>query len=601
MEGSVFPGSVVFKEKVPDGFTFLGWSPNPYDRTPKYKEGDTEDIYDSETVYAIWKRDKIRYETNFPENAYTSNGRTLTNVSKLLEGDKIKDYKEVFPTDTNPYPADYAFFGWSTNPKASRPDYSPGERIADSDSILYAVWQKPEITLHTNYPAINQGLSNSKKTYTPSKNIWDKHFNQSVKPAGYDLLGWSTSPDGEVEFSNEEPLDTSKLAIDADLYAIWSEPKNVWITVNNEVDDNLHKTDTVSVSLRYEVGNSGYDLPWNLEIAHGQVTPFVVPTHAENITVYVSDSKNRVISVDEVTERGQNNGYNPKALQGDFDENTHNEANPVVISIKRIETFMVNPNYPEEAKYKADGSEINERDKAQKEYERNKDILDEFQLTDKLGVWNRHFGLDKLPAGYDLKGWNTDPNSDKVEFLDISDIDIARFSDLEVIYAVFSKSKEVHIKLEDTDKALGTNQVVNVDLIYKIEVNGEDREFTEKLTYDTAKTMIAKLPTHAKDVKIVVDTPEGIITREIDGLTLTRDNIDANDNYFSSPGRLEGDFDARAVPEDNPIVIKIFKRPPPTGIIDNVSPMVTLFTIAITAFIGLVIYNKKKLGGTVDG
>ena len=106
----------------------------------------------------------------------------------------------------------YTFLGWSSDP-AGEAEYKPGDSYSENVSItLYAVWQ---ISTYTVTYDANGGTS------APPSQIKEYGTELSLSKAipsrnGYKFKGWSSSPDGEVEYT-----DTYSGNADITLYAVW--------------------------------------------------------------------------------------------------------------------------------------------------------------------------------------------------------------------------------------------------------------------------------------------------------------------------------------------------------------------------------------------
>ncbi len=118
------------------GYTFKCWENSA--KTIQCHPGDTYSNDQDIDLYAVWERsgNLITYDANGGENAPV---------------DQFKPYGEsINLSDAIPTRVGYTFLGWSTNNKATAPDYQPGDRYdTDVDLSLYAVWRI------TNPPALH--------------------------------------------------------------------------------------------------------------------------------------------------------------------------------------------------------------------------------------------------------------------------------------------------------------------------------------------------------------------------------------------------------------------------------------------------------------
>lgn len=198
------------------GYTFIGWSLTAdgaviltdyeYDNL-KTEEGDTV------TLYAIWS-----------ENSYT-----LSFDANGGEGEKIP--ATVYSYETNvALPKNvfaktgYILSGWSLT-KDGEQVYENGETVNHINSekngtvTLYAVWTPVNYTVKFNSNTGTGSMDNLSMTYDTETVLTANTFTKE----GYHFLGWSTSENGAVEYTNSQSVKnlTSTDGKEVTLYAVW--------------------------------------------------------------------------------------------------------------------------------------------------------------------------------------------------------------------------------------------------------------------------------------------------------------------------------------------------------------------------------------------
>ena len=192
------------------GYTLSDW----------YKEADFQTIWDfhadvmpdqDTTLYATWQAHK--YKVVFDANGGTG----------AMEQAFVYDTAQALTTNTITREG-YTFQGWSTTPNGPVV-YTDGETVqnltADDNGVvtLYAVWR-----VHTYNVAFDANSGTG--TMTDQAFVYDTAqalTANTFTKVGYTLAGWSTTPDGLVEYGDGEVV--QNLTADDNgivtLYAVW--------------------------------------------------------------------------------------------------------------------------------------------------------------------------------------------------------------------------------------------------------------------------------------------------------------------------------------------------------------------------------------------
>ncbi|MHC5228611.1 InlB B-repeat-containing protein [Enterococcus sp. LJL99] len=230
------------------GYMFTGWGVNTAGTGTMYVAGNSYTFNQNAILYAIWAEDgnyiatasKVIYNPNYLEatGSYVVEGAVDATAAvdgvSVLHGHKVvakeknagvylgEDYIIAsYPTTGLPTRANYAFAGWSTDPKATKPDYN-AEQIVNMKTTnleLYAVWVPGNYTI--KYDA-NQGkgtMSDQNFTYDVAQNLNENSYTRS----GYSFAGWNTEKDGSgTTYSDQANVTNLKQANESlTLYAQW--------------------------------------------------------------------------------------------------------------------------------------------------------------------------------------------------------------------------------------------------------------------------------------------------------------------------------------------------------------------------------------------
>ena len=202
-------------EFTKQGFTFLGWSSTPtgdviYTDRAEYAMG-TDASY---TLYAVWQINTgtLRFDANGGDGSMDSLPMTYADTLRL----PVNGFTRV----------GYTFVGWSINPDGEvayrdQEEYTMGDK---PEYVLYACWE-----IKTNKPHFEANGGEGSMSYMTATYNSFAHLpaNAFTRP-GYHFVGWSTSPEGPVEY-----VDTAEYKMGASsdytLYAIWSGDDNLFV------------------------------------------------------------------------------------------------------------------------------------------------------------------------------------------------------------------------------------------------------------------------------------------------------------------------------------------------------------------------------------
>lgn len=123
--------SVTVSEQIPtrEGYTFLGWGLTADADVAAYHAGDTYDVGESVTLYALWEI--LTYTVT-----YDANG------GAAAPDPQVKTYGEELTVPIGvPQFVGHEFVGWGLSPTSTEIFKRPGDTITENrDLILYAVW-----------------------------------------------------------------------------------------------------------------------------------------------------------------------------------------------------------------------------------------------------------------------------------------------------------------------------------------------------------------------------------------------------------------------------------------------------------------------------
>ncbi len=207
-ESTVLPANTFVRA----GYDFLGWSTSA---TGTVEYGDSESYTmggsASAVLYAVWQARTNTLILNANNDGEASDRQIIS-----------KGTDEVFnlPQNTFVIPG-YTFLGWSYKYDGSVnfTDQATYKMSHEESVTLYAVWQanSNEIIFSANL----DGVVGTMQNQTIKTDATAKLNKCRFKKDGYTFLGWSTSPNGEVEIADgADYLMTSEPS--RTLYAVWS-------------------------------------------------------------------------------------------------------------------------------------------------------------------------------------------------------------------------------------------------------------------------------------------------------------------------------------------------------------------------------------------
>lgn len=206
-------------------YTFKGWATTE-NGSVVYKPGDETTVNSDITLYAVWEKKaepKYTYYLN-----YDANGGTGGPANKTVTSTAASYSFTV--SDVEPVRDGYTFKGWTMSyPTEGTEFYVPGRTISVTSTNpgvkLKAQWEENprENSFAVNYnPNGAQGeIPSQTLVTTETSATFVLNDSTGFTYEGFKFLGWSTTPDGEVEYQpgTEVTLTTEKNTLD--LYAKW--------------------------------------------------------------------------------------------------------------------------------------------------------------------------------------------------------------------------------------------------------------------------------------------------------------------------------------------------------------------------------------------
>ncbi|WP_288222062.1 InlB B-repeat-containing protein [uncultured Clostridium sp.] len=198
-----------------EGYTFLGWSIGKDENVaysdgesilmtnPNQLNGEEFEGVKSLNLYAVWKIKEFTVNFIDGENTYKN----------------VIEYGKKVASPQNPTKEGYTFEGWITEEGENWDEDS----VVKSDKKLYAKYSPITYSVSfngnggENTEAMNNSTINmdySKQVILPT-NLYEK--------TGYSFKGWSTSPNGNIEFADNDVIYqlTTENNKNITLYAIW--------------------------------------------------------------------------------------------------------------------------------------------------------------------------------------------------------------------------------------------------------------------------------------------------------------------------------------------------------------------------------------------
>ena len=325
-EGSMDAQTILTNEKAnltictftKDGYTFGGWATSA-NGSVVYSDGSLYSMGTSaeNTLYAIW----------VPNNnalIFNSNGGYGSMDSLSVEtNETITIPKNAFTLDG------YTFLGWSDvqNGTVKYTDEQSFTMSSSATVTLYAVWKANENELTFNS---NDGKNNETSINLNTGSSSNLPANTFTR-AGYTFLGWSTTANGTVEYT--DGANYTMGVASTTLYAVWSPNENKVVFNSNggsgTMAEQIIATDSSANLSNCEFERNGYIFAGWATTATGNVVytngaSYTMGTNAE-YTLYaiwtIADYK-----IDYVLGGGTNNINNPAGF--DINDNTITLVNP---------------------------------------------------------------------------------------------------------------------------------------------------------------------------------------------------------------------------------------------------------------------------------
>ncbi len=184
------------------GYNFGGWytDEGTYLNVWDFNTTITEDM----TLYAKWVPDlyTLTYDANGGHESYPSQS-----VAYEAFGDRVDD-----PTRTG-----YIFTGWNDQQDGQGNPWIYGSStMPDTDLTVYAQWELDHYVIHFEPNGGYGEMADEIFVYGEEKPLFTNEFKNDHDH----FLGWSTSPNGPVVYTDEALIDY-ELTNDLTLYAVW--------------------------------------------------------------------------------------------------------------------------------------------------------------------------------------------------------------------------------------------------------------------------------------------------------------------------------------------------------------------------------------------
>lgn len=194
------------------GYTFNGWYDN--DQFTGNPVTEISSTANNTEFFAKWT--PISYTIAYDANG--GEGSTMSNSNCT--------YDKTFDLSTNTYSrVGYTFSGWNTQADGKGISYideatNLSNLTTENGATirLYAQWTPITYTVILNSNNDSGKTTNKTKTYGLNLSLLDSGFSQD----GYEIIGWSTTYNGDIEYTTllDEDLSTSQ-GDTVTLYAIW--------------------------------------------------------------------------------------------------------------------------------------------------------------------------------------------------------------------------------------------------------------------------------------------------------------------------------------------------------------------------------------------
>lgn len=281
---------------VPDnptrtGYTFAGWYDN-VDFAGEKVSIPTEMPAENKTYYAKW--DANSYTIQFNGNNATS-GEMPAQTFTYGEAGKLNKNQFV--------KTGYTFAGWGISNKVYDDESEILNLISGGTTTLTAIWKPITYSVVFNGNTGSGSMDTQSFTYDEDNSLTTLGFTKK----GYHFVGWATSADGTVEYSNKESVKnlTAEDGAVVTLYAIWE--ANTYIVkfnVNGAAesisDDTFTYGGTSNAIPSVKLTKAGYTfIEWNTKsdgtgtgYQAGIISDNLSETDGDTITLYAIWSAN---------------------------------------------------------------------------------------------------------------------------------------------------------------------------------------------------------------------------------------------------------------------------------------------------------------------
>jgi uncharacterized repeat protein (TIGR02543 family) len=196
------------------GETFVGWNTAPDGNGTYYSESASYTANADVTLFAEW--------TALPTYTITYNANGADSGSVPSSQTKIQGIDLTLASNTGSLSkTGYAFAGWNTASNGSGTSYSEGAPYtSNADITLFAEWTAlPTYTISYNDNGADSGSVPSDQTKIEGINITLASNNGSLFKAGFEFIGWNSSPDSMGTMYVEDASFTND--VDTILFADW--------------------------------------------------------------------------------------------------------------------------------------------------------------------------------------------------------------------------------------------------------------------------------------------------------------------------------------------------------------------------------------------
>jgi uncharacterized repeat protein (TIGR02543 family) len=225
---------------VKTGYVFLGWSTNSSATSPQYTQGQTFNIGQNMTFYAVWIPDDIpppptfnvTYNSNAPSGV-TVTGTVPVDTTDYLENQTVQVKANIGGLSSTTH----NFLGWALLQGAASPDYvvsgstvtPPTFPMGTINVTLYAVW-----TAIPLYKVTYQHNGATTGTAPVDNNTYMSGATVTILGAGslqrkyYTFIGWNT--DSTATAAQYTQNQTFTITTSMILYAVWKENSKYTVT-----------------------------------------------------------------------------------------------------------------------------------------------------------------------------------------------------------------------------------------------------------------------------------------------------------------------------------------------------------------------------------